>query len=126
MKKKFLPPIKKSQVAADTESPKIKVNFNLEATDVVSNDTKRPLLTHIDMEKVKSEDDLKGPSPIKKILVNTKDGKSMSPTIKEVITELDFDDGLFILQKTFNLKTLEILKNLKVFFNNILISQKKS
>ena len=118
MKNKFLPPIKRNQVVADSESPKGKVNFNLPTIDP-SSETKRPLITHIEMENVKSfnEEDMKGSeikgSPtMKKILKD----RTLSPNAKEkeTLTELDFDEGLFLLQKTFNLKTTDILQNLKV------------
>lgn len=124
-----LPPIKKNQILPNLDSPITKVNFNLEANNLES-DTKRPLLMNIELEKSKSfkEEDFKNAeSPRKKILLNSREGKSMSTSFRndnfdeekdedeEKEIELDFDEGIFLLQKTFNLKTTEILQNLKVF-----------
>lgn len=123
-----LPPIKKNQILPNFSSPSTKVNFNLETKDLES-DTKRPLLLNIELEKSKSfkEEDLKNAeSPRKKILLNSREAKSMSASFRNANfdeekdeneeIELDFDEGIFLLQKTFNLKTTEILQNLKVLF----------
>jgi hypothetical protein len=117
--KKFLPPIKKTQIMAEPESAKGKVNFILETGDnLITTETKRPLLAQIDIDKIRPfEEEIKGSSPKKKILMNWKDPKT--PLIEgEIVNELDFDEGLFLLQKTFNLKTMDILQNLKVVMRN--------
>jgi len=104
---------------AEPESAKGKVNFILETGDnLITTETKRPLLAQIDIDKIRPfEEEIKGSSPKKKILMNWKDPKT--PLIEgEIVNELDFDEGLFLLQKTFNLKTMDILQNLKVVMRN--------
>lgn len=124
-----LPPIKKTQIAADpdagTESPKGKVNFILETGEhLMTTDTKRPLLTPNETDKPSTrafDEEMKASSasPKKKILLNWKDQKTAySPILEnENNNELDFDDGLLLLQKTFNLKTADILQNLRVDYS---------
>ena len=125
-----LPPIKKTQIAADpdagTESPKGKVNFILETGEhLMTTETKRPLLTPNETDKPSTrafDEEMKASSasPKKKILINWKDQKTAYSPIQENENnnELDFDDGLLLLQKTFNLKTTDILQNLRVEYSH--------
>lgn len=93
-----------------------KVNFNIETHEnILTTETRRPLLTLMEEEKLQTlEEESKAPTTAKKkILLNNKvfPVQNAEP---ESQNELDFDDGLLMLQKTFNLRTSDILQNLKV------------
>lgn len=116
MKSKNASPIRKVQNSLDNDTPRAKVIFNLDSD--FGTESKRTLL-QMEMSNVKPfEDEMKNSSsPQKKILMNMREAKSNSSCFSESEkTQIDFDEGLFLLQRTFKLKTTDILKTLKVFF----------
>lgn len=113
-----LPPIKKTQVAAEPDNSKSNVGFKFETNEDNFADTKRQLITNIEMEKEKkiTEEEINSPSPIKKILLTPR--QSLIPNMANETNlerKIDFDEGIFLLQQTFNIKTSEILLTMKVF-----------